>query len=92
MDEYGEPAAQTHALYCLWIMDKGRVRNPPAWYTALLIHNWNALHGMPDDWLPTVLHFRVDENTLPQEQKSFWDYFALLLSIRTSNLLEQAIY
>jgi hypothetical protein len=22
-----------------------------------------APHGMPTDWLPTVLHFRVDETT-----------------------------
>ena len=28
IDEYGELAVQRHAMYCLWMMDQGRVRNP----------------------------------------------------------------
>ena len=48
------------------MMDKGKVHAPPAWYTASLTHNWNAPHGMPTDWPPAVLHFRVDESTLTQ--------------------------
>jgi hypothetical protein len=63
INEYGELAAQTHAMYCLWMMDKGKVHTPPAWYTASLRHNWRAPYGMPSDWLPTVMNFRVDENT-----------------------------
>jgi hypothetical protein len=51
---------------CLWMMEQGKVHTPPAWYTASLKHNWNAPHGMPSDWLPTVHHFRVDENTFAQ--------------------------
>lgn len=70
IDEYGEHAAQTHVMYCLWMIDKGKVQNPPAWYTASLKHNWNAPHGMPSDWLPTVMHFRVDENTFAEITRS----------------------
>jgi hypothetical protein len=49
VEEFGELAVQTHAMYCLWMMDKGKVHTPPAWYTASLKHNWNAPHGMPSD-------------------------------------------
>jgi len=66
-------AGWTHHQYvvdsCLTMMDKGKVHTPPAWYTASLKHNWNAPHGMPSDWLPTVMHFRVDENTFAQIER-----------------------
>ena len=43
------------------------MHTPPAWYTVSLKHNWSAPHGsMPSNWMPMVLHFRVDENTLAQ--------------------------
>jgi hypothetical protein len=64
--EYGELAVQRHAMYCLWMIEKGKVHNPPAWFTASLKGDWTALYGMPGDWLPTVLEFRVDENTFVQ--------------------------
>ena len=28
IDEFGELDAQTHAMYCLWMMDKGKVQTP----------------------------------------------------------------
>jgi hypothetical protein len=63
IDEFGELAAQRHAMHCWYAMDKGKVKNPPAWFTASLKHDWSAPYGMPLDWLPSVLHFRIDENT-----------------------------
>ncbi len=63
IQEYGELAVQRHAMYCLWMMSQGKVHVPPAWLTASLKGDWRAPYGMPSDWLPTVLHFRVDENT-----------------------------
>ena len=66
IDEYGELAVQRHAMYCLWMMDQGKVHIPPAWLTASLKGEWSAPLGVPSDWLPTVLHFRVDENTLAE--------------------------
>jgi hypothetical protein len=61
--EHGELDVQRHAMYCLWMMDQGKVHIPPAWLTASLRRDWSAPCGMPSNWLPTVLHFRVDENT-----------------------------
>jgi hypothetical protein len=63
IEEHCELDVQRHAMYCLWMMDQGRVRSPPAWLTASLKGDWSAPRGIPSDWLPTVLHFRVDENT-----------------------------
>ncbi len=63
IDEYGELDVQRHAMYCLWMMGQGKVHVPPAWLTASLKGDWSAPHGMPSDWLPTALLFRVDENT-----------------------------
>ena len=51
------------------MMEQIKVHTPPAWYTASLKHNWNAPHGMPSDWLPTVLNFRVDEDTFTQIER-----------------------
>jgi len=51
------------------MMEQRKVHTPPAWYTASLKHNWNAPRGMPSDWLPTVLHFRVDESTFAQVER-----------------------
>ena len=62
IEEDGELNVQHHAMYCLWMMDQGKVHIPPAWLTASLKGDWSAPHGMPSDWLPTVLHFCVDEN------------------------------
>jgi hypothetical protein len=59
IDEYDELDVQRHAMYCLWMMDQGRVRSPPAWLTA-------SLKG---DWLPTVLLFRVDETTFAESSR-----------------------
>ena len=73
IEEFGELEAQKHAMYTLWMMDKGKVHIPPAWYTASLKHNWNAPHGMPSDWLLTVLHFRVGENTFAQIEREMHD-------------------
>lgn len=70
IDEYGELAAQRHALHCLYAIDKGRVKNPPAWFTASLRNDWSAPYGMPSNWLPTVLHFRVDENTFAEIERA----------------------
>lgn len=64
--EYGELKVQRHAMYCLWLMDQGRVHTPPAWLTASLKGEWSAPRGMPRDWMPGVLHFRVDENTFAE--------------------------
>ena len=47
-------------------MDQRKVHTPPAWYAALLKHNWNVPRGIPTDWLPTVLHVRGDESTFAQ--------------------------
>lgn len=54
---------QRHTMYCPWMMDQGKVHVPPAWLTASLKGDWSAPHRMPNDWLPTVLRFRVDEST-----------------------------
>jgi len=53
-------------MYCLWMMDQGKVYVPPAWLTASLRDDWSALRGMTSDWLPTVLRFPVDENTFAE--------------------------
>jgi hypothetical protein len=66
IEEYGELDVQRHAMYCLWMMDQGKVHVPPAWLTASLNGDWSAPHGMPSEWLPTVLRFRVDENTFAE--------------------------
>lgn len=63
IDEFGELAVQNHAMHCLYAMEKGRVKSPPAWFTASLRNNWAAPTGMPREWLPNVMHFRLDENT-----------------------------
>ena len=63
IDEYGELDVQHHAMYCLWMMQRGKVHVPPAWLTASLKGEWSAPRGMPSEWMPTVLHFRVDETT-----------------------------
>jgi hypothetical protein len=66
INEYGELDVQRHAMYCLWMMNHGKVHTPPAWLTASLKGDWSAPHGMPSEWLPTVLRFRVDENTFAE--------------------------
>jgi hypothetical protein len=66
IEEYGELDVQRHAMYCLWMMDQGKVHVPPAWFTASLKGDWSAPQDMPSNWLPTVLHFRVDENTFAE--------------------------
>jgi hypothetical protein len=63
IEEHGELDVQRHAMYCLWMMDQGKVHVPPAWLTASLKGDWSAPPGMPAEWEPTVLHFRVDETT-----------------------------
>jgi hypothetical protein len=63
IEEHGGLDVQLHAMYCLWMMDQGKVHVPPAWLTASLKGDWSAPHGMPSDSLPTVLRFRIDENT-----------------------------
>ncbi len=67
--EYGELDVQRHAMYCLWMITQGKVHAPPAWLTASLRGDWSAPHGVPNDWLPTVLHFRVDESTFVEFQR-----------------------
>lgn len=62
--EYRELDAQRHAMYCLWTTQHAKLLTPPAWLPALLKGDWSAPHGMPNDWLPTVLHLRVNENAL----------------------------
>ena len=69
IDEFGELDVQRHAMHCLYAMDQGRVKNPPAWFTASLKNDWSAPYGMPLNWLPTVMHFRVDENTFAQIER-----------------------
>ncbi len=69
IDEFGESAVQTHAMRCLYAMDQGRVKNPPAWFTASLKNNWSAPYGMPNNWLPTVMHFRLDEHTFVEIER-----------------------
>jgi hypothetical protein len=66
IEEHGELKLQRHAMYCLRMMAQGRVRKPPAWLTASFKGDWSAPHGMPSEWMPTVLHFRVDENTFAE--------------------------
>ncbi len=65
IEEYGELDVQRHAMYCLWIWTKAKCV-PPAWLTASLKGDWSAPHGMPSDWMPRVLRFRVDENTFAE--------------------------
>ena len=67
--EFGELDVQRHAMYCLWMMNQGKVHVPPAWLTASLKGNWDAPHRIPSDWLPIVLHFRVDEITFVEFQR-----------------------
>lgn len=81
--EFGELAVQRHAIYCLWMMNQGKVHVPPAWLTALLRGDWNAPHGMPSDWLPTVLHFRVDENTFAEIRRGEREHAAEMKTILT---------
>ncbi len=69
IEEYGELDVQRHAMYCLWMMNQGKAHFPPAWLTASLRSDWSAPHGMPSDWLPTILHFRVDESTFVEFQR-----------------------
>ncbi len=69
IDEFGELAVQRHAMHCLCAMETGRVKSPPAWFTASLKNNWSAPYGMPSEWLPTVLCFRMDENTFMQIER-----------------------
>ena len=52
MDEYGELGVQRHAMYCLWMMDRGKVHVPPAWLTASLKGDWRA----PRVAVPEVRH------------------------------------
>ena len=70
---YGELDVQRHAMYFLYAMNQGRVKIPPAWFTASLKHNWSAPVGMPPGWEPTVLRFRIDENTFAEIQKTIHD-------------------
>jgi hypothetical protein len=63
VDQYGQLAVQWDTMYCLWMMDQGKVHTPPAWFTAPLKHKWCAPSGMSSEWLPKVLNFRVDEET-----------------------------
>ena len=55
------------------MIEQGKVHAPPVWYTASLKHNWSVPHGIPSDWLPTVQHFRVDENTFAQIERGMRD-------------------
>ena len=66
IEEHGELDVQRHAMYCLWMMDRGKVHIPPAWLTASLRRDWSAPNGMPNDWLPAMLLFRIDENTVAE--------------------------
>ena len=66
IEEHDELDVQRHAMYCLWMMNRAKVHFAPAWLTASLRGDWSAPNGMPSDWLPTVLHFRVDENTFAE--------------------------
>jgi hypothetical protein len=63
IEEHGELDVQRHAMYCLWMMDQGKVHVPPAWLTASPRGDWSGPPGMQSNWLPTVLRFRVDETT-----------------------------
>jgi hypothetical protein len=47
IEEHGELLVQRHAMYCLWMMDQGKVHVPPAWLTASLRGDWSAPQGMP---------------------------------------------
>ncbi|MCL4486652.1 MAG: hypothetical protein M1570_00795 [Chloroflexi bacterium] len=49
ISEYGELAVQRHAMYCLWMMQQGKVHTPPAWLTASLRGDWSPPYGMPGD-------------------------------------------
>jgi hypothetical protein len=66
IEEHSELDVQRHAMYCLWMMDQGKVHVPPAWLTASLKGDWSPPLGMPSEWLPMVLRFRVDENTFAE--------------------------
>ena len=63
---YGEIVVQTHALRCIWLMQRGRVHTPPAWLTASLRGNWQPTAEMPSDLTPQVMTFRIDEQTFMQ--------------------------
>lgn len=47
IEEHGELDVQRHAMYCLWMIDQGKVHSPPAWSTASLKGDWSAPCGMP---------------------------------------------
>jgi hypothetical protein len=68
-EEFDESEMQRHAMHCLYAMDKGRVKNPPAWYTASLRNDWSAPYGMPSGWQPKVLRFRVDDFTFVEIER-----------------------
>ena len=61
----------------------GRTTVPPAWLTALLRGDWNAPHGMPSDWLPTVLRLCVDENTFAEIRRGEREHAAEMKAILT---------
>jgi hypothetical protein len=64
IDRYGELKVQTVALQCLWILRQGtKIRTPAAWMTSALENEWAAPPDMPPEWQPTVLTFRVDDDT-----------------------------
>jgi hypothetical protein len=67
--KYSEITVQTHALRCIWLIQRGRVHTPPAWLTASLRGNWQPTAEMPDDLTPQVLTFRIDEQTFMQYVK-----------------------
>jgi hypothetical protein len=63
IQEYSELDVQRHAMYCLWMMDQSKVHIPPAWLTA----------SRGGDWLPPVLHFRIDENTFMEFTREVYE-------------------
>jgi hypothetical protein len=66
IEKYGEIEVQTHALRCIWLMQRGRVHTPPGWLTASLRGGWQATPDMPLDLEPQVMTFRIDEQTFGQ--------------------------
>ena len=64
--KYGEVDVQTHALRCIWLMQRGRIHTPPGWLTASLRGSWEPTPDMPLDLSPKVMTFRVDEQTFAQ--------------------------
>ena len=67
IEQHGDHDVQRHAMFCLWMMEQGRVHVPPTWLTASLKGEWSAPCGA----VPEVQHshagrFAADGLAIPR--------------------------